>query len=87
MSIYQNTNGNSWVFNDSSLYPGVQWGMSTPVDDWYGVVVSGGHVTELNLYRSGVQGNFRIDQGNLNFMIFLDIGGNQITSFDGNNLA
>lgn len=86
-SIYTNAGGGTWALDGWSWDPGVAWGTSSFADQWYGVSVSGGHVTSLDLYFSNLSGNFAITQGNLDQLDYLDLGNNQLTSFSGTGMS
>jgi len=49
IAFYDATDGDSWTDNTG-------WGTDTTVGDWYGVTVSGGHVTALNLNGNTLNG-------------------------------
>jgi hypothetical protein len=49
VAFYTSTGGSSWTTRTNWITP-------TAVDNWYGVTVSGGHVTELLLHRNNLTG-------------------------------
>ncbi|CAN0077749.1 unnamed protein product, partial [Chrysoparadoxa australica] len=40
ISLFEAANGQQWAQNDG-------WGTTRPLSEWYGVIVEGGHVVEL----------------------------------------
>lgn len=51
--LYDETDGNNWTVNDA-------WKTDAPVSDWYGVVVSGGHVIKIDLKENNLVGSIPV---------------------------
>jgi len=73
VAIYDNMGGTSW-FRKSN------WKTNNPVSTWNGVGVSGGRVTELNLFLNNLAGNMPDEINDLDGLIELICWGNQIDS-------
>jgi len=56
--LYNSTGGDQWTDNTN-------WLSTQPVDDWCGVSVSNGHVTNLSLYEYGLVGEIPAEIGQL----------------------
>lgn len=57
LDFYESTNGDGWVYSD--FYSGnevVYWFETETANDWEGVIVTGGHVTELILDNHNLSG-------------------------------
>ncbi len=65
MSIYANTGGDTWT---NTLANNNKWGVSTTVQDWYGVDVyiengqSVGNVVGIGIASNALQGDFAITE-------------------------
>ncbi|MFC1620260.1 immunoglobulin domain-containing protein [Candidatus Neomarinimicrobiota bacterium] len=59
VALYNSTDGANWTNHSGWLSP------DTALTDWYGVTVSGGRVTELNLYQNNLSGILPLEIGNL----------------------
>lgn len=73
VAFYHATGGENWHQNAGWLDP------ETPVADWYGVTVSGGRVTELNLPGNNLTGSLPPELGEMVRLVRLRLGGNQLT--------
>ncbi|MCF8358088.1 MAG: leucine-rich repeat domain-containing protein [Prolixibacteraceae bacterium] len=71
VEFYDSTNGAGWTNNTNWL--------SGQLDDWYGVVLDGRHVTELVLTNNNLTGFIPQEIGNLNNLEKLRLYVNQIT--------
>ncbi len=72
VELYNNTSGNSWI----SKY---NWLSNNDVDEWYGVEVSGGHVTSINLYSNNLAGTIPPEIGNLDSLKTINLSNNQLS--------
>lgn len=51
MWLYESTSGDNWTDNSN-------WGdLTVPIDDWYGITVSSGRVTQISLNSNGLNGS------------------------------
>ena len=65
--LYDEAGGSNW-FNRSG------WAVTTTIGDWYGVTVTGGHVTALALRSDSLRGNLPAEIGDLPDLQTLDLG-------------
>lgn len=73
MAIYNATDGDNWAENEN-------WGdVNIPVDEWYGVTVTNGHVTELYLDDNNLKDPIPQEIGDLNSLKVLHLSNNPIT--------
>ena len=72
IALYNATDGANWANNQN-------WLSDEPLGDWYGVTVSDGRVTELNLRGNQLTGSIPAELGNLSSLTWLNLGGNQLT--------
>jgi hypothetical protein len=72
VDLYDSTNGPGWSNSDG-------WKQG-PVNTWYGVVVTGGRVTELNLFANNLLGSVPESFANLMNLQTLYLYNNQLTS-------
>lgn len=73
VDIYLEMGGDQWVNNS-------QWLSLRPVDDWFGVTVSNGRVTKLQLISNNLVGSVPPSIGDLIGLEWLRIGDNHIVS-------
>ncbi len=73
VQLYNATSGGTWS-NATNWLNGTD-----PVSNWYGVVMSGGRVTELNLGGNNLQGNLPQTVANLSALTRLDVSNNSLT--------
>ena len=71
VAFYNSTNGPGWEHNDN-------WLSANPVSTWFGVAVSGGRVTELNLYNNQLSGTIPSQIGDLTNLRHLYLEENQL---------
>lgn len=72
LALYVNTDGANWTNKTN-------WFVTTTADDWYGVTVTSGHVTILNLSFNNLNGTIPTDLGNLANLIELYLHYNNLT--------
>jgi len=72
VSLFNSTGGTSWTHKTN-------WMTDTAVSSWYGVVVNGGHVTELQLYTNNLTGSIPAALGNLTELNYLHFAVNSLT--------
>ncbi len=78
VAIYNSTDGTNWAHKDN-------WNVSTGTkdsvtDQWYGITVSGGRVTEINLPSNNLTGPLPTEIGNLTALFYLNLRWNKIDS-------
>jgi Leucine-rich repeat (LRR) protein len=71
VTIYESTNGSGWTNQDN-------WLTTTTVDDWYGVSISTGHVTSLELNNNNLIGQLPAGLENLSNLTTFDLANNQL---------
>jgi len=71
VALYNSTDGDNWYYNDNWL--------TGSVKDWYGVTVSNGYVTYLELAANNLTGFIPPELGNLTNLNQLIIYGNPLT--------
>ncbi|GAA3591156.1 hypothetical protein Q4Q39_15825 [Flavivirga amylovorans] len=76
LDLYASTNGPNWVNTIANNKP---WDVNTLVCDWFGVTVTDGKVTALNLPTNNLIGSIPDTIGGLPHLKTLDLGGNTIT--------
>ncbi|TGV01071.1 leucine-rich repeat domain-containing protein [Flavivirga rizhaonensis] len=72
VALYNATDGANWTNNTN-------WNTTVDVCDWYGVTVTNGHVTGLNLSNNQLSGAILIDISTLSGLLTLNLGSNQLT--------
>ena len=73
LALYNSTNGNSWTNKTG-------WDFSTPVTSaWYGVTVTAGHVTAINLSNNNLIGTIPTAIGQFTEMQWLHLYANQLS--------
>jgi len=72
IAFYENTNGDNWNNNSN-------WLSDRPINEWHGVTVENGHVTELSLLKNNLIGKFPEDLGKLSRLNTLDLRINGLT--------
>jgi uncharacterized protein (TIGR02145 family) len=73
VALYNSTNGPEWTNHTNWLVPG------QPVSAWFGVSVSMGRVTAINLYLNNLSGELPVELGNLKDLEMLDLNQNSLT--------
>ena len=71
VALFESTNGDGWGYTN--------WLISPTVNDWYGVTVTDGHVTKLNLFENLLIGSIPPELGNLNNLASLNLSLNQLS--------
>ncbi|NLZ27015.1 MAG: hypothetical protein GX884_05490, partial [Chloroflexi bacterium] len=72
VALYESTNGEDWTDHSN-------WLQSTTVDDWYGIYISEGHITEIDLLQNNLSGVLPAALGNLAHLEYLDFSNNYLT--------
>ncbi len=70
--LYDSTNGAGWVDNTN-------WLVDPNPDEWFGVTVESGVVTNLVLKENGLSGFIPPDLGTLSSLVHLDLSSNQLS--------
>ncbi len=65
--------------NDSGWANSTNWLTENPVSEWYGVTVSGGSVTALDLKKNNLAGTIPASIGNLTQLTQIKLGNNKLT--------
>jgi len=73
IALYDATNGDNWTQN-------TDWKTTEPVDSWYGISVSGAHITGIDLSSNQLSDSIPAELGNLSYLQSLYLNGNQLTS-------
>jgi hypothetical protein len=75
VAFYNSTNGDTWTNNTN-------WLTNEPISTWYGITVSDGRVTEINLGNypgNNLSGTIPQDIGDLTNLIKLNLSYNQLS--------
>uniref|UniRef100_UPI003216A0E0 T9SS type A sorting domain-containing protein n=1 Tax=uncultured Draconibacterium sp. TaxID=1573823 RepID=UPI003216A0E0 len=82
VNFYNNTHGEEWINNSNWLDTA-----NVTINDWFGVTVTNGHVTKLELPNNNLRKN--ITENSLNFpeLLVLDISGNSIDEITTSDLG
>lgn len=70
-ALYHATNGDTWGNN-------ANWNSDRPLGEWFGVEVSAGRVTRLDLWQNNMSGTIPPEVGNLSKLQYLELGHNRI---------
>ena len=70
IGLHKSTNGLQWI---------KKWDLNSPVSQWHGVKVLGGHVVEINLFRNNLMGPIPESIGELQHLTSLNLAFNNIT--------
>ncbi len=72
VALYDATGGENWDDNEN-------WLSEEPLEDWYGVTVGDGRVTELVLWSNQLTGAIPAELGDLSGLELLDLSRNELT--------
>ena len=72
VDLYNSTNGSSWTNNTN-------WLTSQPVSTWYGITVTNGRVTEIDLDANNVVGVLPSEIGDLDSLISIQFWNNGLS--------
>lgn len=76
-ALYNATDGNNWTNNDNWDFTGDE---NDVTDTWFGLIVSGGHVTQINLQSNNLVGTIPAEIGDFPELIELRLNNNSLTS-------
>ena len=65
VDLYNNTNGAAWAKHTN-------WLTTQPVSTWFGVILSGDRVVQINLPNNNLKGSLPVSIGNLNALQVLN---------------
>ena len=72
MALYNSTNGDGWTDHTN-------WLVTNTPSDWYGVTVTAGEVTGLNLEQNSLNGSLPLELGDLAGLQYLNLNNNQLS--------
>jgi Leucine-rich repeat (LRR) protein len=72
VGLYNGIGGPNWTNKDN-------WLTSQPIDTWYGVTLTSGRVTQLNLDNDNLNGSIPLEVGNLTGLQILNLNYNNLT--------
>ncbi len=72
VALYDATSGDGWTDNNN-------WKTDAPVSDWYGIVVTGGRVTDIDLGENNLVGAIPVELENLSSLQLLDLRLNSLS--------
>ena len=64
VALFDSTNGASWTTNTN-------WKTDEPIDNWYGITVTDGRITQIDLNQNNLAGTIPDEIGNLSALGFL----------------
>jgi Leucine-rich repeat (LRR) protein len=74
VDLYNSTGGPTNTWTDDEL-----WLVSTNVDDWFGIVVDGGHVTQLDISNNNLVGSIPSEIQDLDWVTSLNLASNNLS--------
>ncbi len=82
LALYNSTNGTNWTKKTGWDFstPVTSWNAAAPTPTgWYGITVTGGHVTSIDLYNNKLSGTIPAEIGQLTQLQTLNLAGNQLS--------
>jgi Leucine-rich repeat (LRR) protein len=79
IALYNSTDGDGWSHNTGWKTPPLEsdgFGAYGSEGTWFGVTVSAGHVTKLDLNYNGLSGTLPTEIGNLTYLDYFDVNDN-----------
>jgi predicted outer membrane repeat protein len=73
VALYNNTNGAGWIASTNWMV------IDAPISTWFGVTVSGGNVTGIDLNTNNLSGGIPTEIGNLTSLYQLNLSNNLLT--------
>jgi hypothetical protein len=78
IALYNSTNGDNWLNNSKKWKTNGEFSAPGTEKDWYGITVSGDHVTKIDLSNNNLDGTIPGELSNLSYLTHLYLHSNQI---------